>query len=322
MWNIENRENIENKVLEIIEKKMIEWWYRNKYWKLETIEVWNNIFALKSLRTKNIQWFYNIEWKLIFSIYWLIEDFWEWETEEEKFKTGKIKTDKILEKMWYKWYKDNNWHYHMIKTKTNKEISQESLKYYEIFETLGNIQLREFWEEIYNIKWDYWKKIEEDAGIVFEVLPKEERQEYINEMKQKIKDQVETMINFYTLKPLELVILKKHNIISKEEYEKLKDKVSNFKYIEKLIENPVWDYIEWEEKWYKINWKKYKLNTNWITEDELKLYLDIKIINKQDYDLLKDILEKRKIEQEKKKHTEETKKKISGLENDITDNLW
>jgi hypothetical protein len=57
-------------------------------------------------------------------------------------------------------------------------------------------------------------------------------------------EQAETMVQFYTLKPIELIFLAKHNIIPQQEYKKLEKKVYTFNYLKKLIQNPVWKYTE------------------------------------------------------------------------------
>ena len=310
MWNIENKEVNQ---LEFIKQKAIEFlrktWELKEYKKIIPVEITSNIFAIKS-ETWNISFYMNSKWEQLFSTLWIYKDLWE-----EKY-------NEYLKKLWYKEIKDKNWYYHMIEIKTWKEISQESLQYYEIFEILWNIKSREFWEELYSFKWDFKERLKKDTSIVFLVLPKEERQKYIDKLEQNMVGKIKDMVYFHILKPIELIFSEKHNIISKEQYNQLKDKVYSFEYIKKLIENPVWDYVKWEIKVKKINWKIYKLNTNQITEDELKLYLDLKIINKHDYDLLKDILEKRRLEQEKKEYTEKTRKHISELENEVKNNLW
>jgi len=321
MWNIEKINELseaEKVVFDRLKKRWVLDKYEQKGYKVH----WKEIWWFKSKKTHNINFYTNKNGDLLFFVLWLIEDFWKWETEEEKLKTWKIEVDKILEKMWYKWERDQNWYYHMANLKTWKEVPQESLQYYEIFEILWNIKSREFWEELYSFEWDFKKRLEKDASIVFLVLPKEERKKYISKIEKNMVNKVKDMIYFHVLKPIELIFSEKHNIISKEQYNQLKDKVYNFDYIKKLIENPVWDYVEWKITTKKIQWKIYKLNTNQITEDELKLYFDLNIINKEECELLKDILEKRKLEQEKKEHIDKTRKHISGLERDVTRNLW
>ncbi len=309
MLDIEKKE-VNN--LEFIKKRAIEFlkwtWELKEYKEIIVVKITNNVFAIKS-ETNNISFYMNEKWEQLFSTLWIYKDLW------------KEKYNNYLKKLWYKEEKDKNWYYHMINIKTWKELNQTSYEYYKIFETLWNIQLRDFWKKIYKFKWDFVKKLTDDTNIVYMALPKEDREEYINELKQSMIEQAETMVQFYTLKPIELIFLEKHNIIPKEEYNKLKKKVYTFEYIKKLIENLVWNYVEWEEKEYKINWKTYKIKTNWITEDELKLYLDLKIINKEEYELLKDLLEKEKLEQEKWKHIEKTRKHISSLGDDVRSNL-
>jgi len=283
-------------------------WKLEKYKQIKIVQITDNIFWVIS-QTKNVSFFVNNKWEYLLWTADIVKSLWQ------------KKYTNYLKKLWYKEEKDKNWYYHMINLKTWKEIKQESYEYYKIFEILWNIQLRDFWKKIYKFKWDFVKKLTDDTNIVYMALPKEDREEYINELIQSMIEQAETMVQFYTLKPIELIFLEKHNIIPKEEYNKLKKKVYSFEYIKKLIENPVWNYVEWEEKEYKINWKTYKIKTNWITEDELKLYLDLKIINKEEYELLKVILEKRNLEQEKKEHVNKTKKHISSLEDNVRSNL-
>jgi len=304
--NIEKESNLskaEKAVFDRLKKRWVLEKYEQRWYK-----VWENIWWFKSKKTHNINFYTNNKWELLFFIFWLKKDLWE-------------KYNNYLKKLWYKEEKDKNWYYHMINIKTWKELNQTSYEYYKIFETLWNMQLRDFWKKIYKFKWDFVKKLTDDTNIVYLALPKEDREEYINELKQSMIEQAETMTQFFTLKPIELIFLEKHNIITKEEYNKLKKKVYTFDYIRKLIENPVWNYVKWETKEYKINWKTYKIKTNWITEDELKLYLDLKIINKEEYELLKVILEKRNLEQDKWKHIEKTRKHISSLGDDVRSNL-
>jgi len=179
----------------------------------------------------------------------------------------------------------------MINIKAWKELNQTSYEYYKLFEILNNITDISYVHRTIFLEWK-----------IREVLNQEDYEYLIKRKQKEFKPMIEKMVNFFnTLKPFDLILLEKHNIITKEKYNKLKKKVYSFEYIKKLIENPVWNYVEWEEKEYKINWKTYKIKTNWITEDELKLYLDLKIINKEEYKLLKDILEKRLLENREKK---------------------
>jgi len=299
MWNIEQKEINQ---LDFIKQKAIDFlkktWELQEYKKIIPIEITSNIFAIKS-ETWNISFYMNNYWEWLFSTLLLHQKLWE-----EKY-------NKHLKELWYKEIKDKNWYYHMKEIKTWKEISQESIKYYEIFEILNNITDRKQMNRLLFLEWKIKKVLDKES---YDYLTKKKQKEYW--------PIVEKMVTtFYTLRPIDLILLEKHNIISKEQYNQLKDKVYTFDYIKKLIENPVWDYVEWKIDIKKINWQIYKLNTNQITEDELKLYLDLKIINKEEYELLKDILEKRKLEQEKKEHIEKTRKHISGLERDVR-NLW
>jgi len=297
--NIERKENLKTKEIKIKEKKDLkEKWLLEKYWWIDIIWVKENVFWVIAKKWNNILYYVNNKDKLLFSLPGIVKDLW------------KKKYGQYLEKIWYKAYKDIVWHYHMIDLKTWKEIPQESLKYYEIFETLWNIQYRDYLSDVIYEKWlkEEWEKLKKMPNLR-------------EQMDEIIFPKLEKMSKFYVLKPVELLLFKKYWIIEENHFKELKKKVYTFDYIKKLIENPVWDYVEWKITIKKINWQIYKLNTNQITEDELKLYLDLNIINKQEYELLKDILEKRKLEQEKKEHIDKTRKHISGLERDVR-NLW
>jgi len=287
--NIEKESNsskAEQEVFDRLKKRWVLEKYEQRWYK-----VWENIWWFKSKKTHNINFYTNNKWELLFFIFWLKKDLWK-----EKYNS-------YLKKLWYKEEKDSSWYYHMINIKTWKELNQTSYEYYKIFEILNNITDISYVHKTIFLEWK-----------IREVLNQEDYEYLIKRKQKEFKPMIEKMVNFFnTLKPFDLILLEKHNIIPKEEYNKLKKKVYTFEYIKKLIENPVWNYVEWEEKEYKINWKTYKIKTNWITEDELKLYLDLKIINKEEYELLKDILEKRLLEIEKKKHIENTKDNILDI---------
>ena len=293
--SIEKQNNLskaEQTVFDRLKKRWVLEKYEQRWYK-----VWENIWWFKSKKTHNINFYTNNKWELLFFVFWLKKGLWE-------------KYNKYLAKLWYKEIKDNIWYYHMINIKTGEETPQESLEYYKIFETLWNIQYREYLSDVIYEGWlkKEWEKLKKMPNL----------QEQMDEI---IFPELENMSNFYVLKPFELILFNQYWIINKEHFNKLKKKVYTFEYIKKLIENPVWNYVEWETKEYKINWKTYKIKTNWITEDELKLYLDLKIINKEDYEVLKTMLEKQKLEQEEKEHINQTKKHISSLGDDVKDKI-
>ena len=292
-------EKLENlKIEEKLKKQLLDEWFLNKeeYKKVWIKKIKENIYAVWN---KNLWFYLNENWDTIFDLVWIYKDLWK-----EKYTN-------YLKKLWYKEEKDKNWYYHMINIKTWKELNQTSYEYYKLFEILNNITDISYVHRTIFLEWKIRK-----------VLNKEDYEYLIKRKQKEFKPMIEKMVNFFnTLKPIELIFLEKHNIILKEEYNKLKKKVYSFEYIKKLIENPVWNYVKWEEKEYKINWKTYKIKTNWITEDELKLYLDLKIINKEDYEVLNDLLEKEKLEQEKWKHIEKTRKHISSLGDDVVSSL-
>ncbi len=295
MFEKRNNNEIQQDQINLVAKKQL----LEKYKASEIIEIADDIYWMKDKEYWNINNFVNKKWELLFNVVWIIKDLWV-----DKYKW-------LLKNLWYKWYVSQNWYYHMLEIKTWKEIPQESLKYYEIFETLWNIQYRDYLSDVIYQKWlkEEWKKLKKMPNLR-------------EQMDEVIFPELEKMSRFYVLRPVELILFKQYWIIEEEHFKELKKKVYSFEYIKKLIEDPVWDYVEWEIKIKKINWKIYKINTNQVTEDELKLYLDLNIINKEDYELLKDILEKRMLKQEKKEHIEKTRKHISELENEVTNNLW
>jgi len=343
MWNInqiESKEQVFNNIIKKEEENLRKKWFLESYWwKLEYVDYKNWVLWIRWIKTKNITYFLDYKWNMLFSIPWLIEDFWKWKTEEEKFESWKIKINNLLEKMWYRWYKDQNWYYHMIELKTWKEIPQESLQYYEIFETLAFVDDKDTIVQTLNPRkyfksfMKYGKWVYKQIADILEDLNKEWKLYFSG-------------INTGALSPLEYFSYLNLWLVEKQDILKYTRAIFNINYLKKYYENKWFKLLEDKEfeillgewkasydgerilfekyKSYKISLKPSIKNINLILEKVLpfvkKLELN-SVKNKQDqekikqrYEELKEYLEKKKKELE---HIEATKQEVSGLKGEL-----
>ena len=280
-----------------VKKQLLE-----KYNASEIIKITNDVYWMKDKEFWNINNFVNNKWELLFNVVGVIKDLWV------------IKYKKLLEQLWYKWYVDDNWYYHIISIKTWKEISQESLKYYEIFDTLAKIKDRL-----------------DVVGTIFDGdnmnknTPEWSKKEFwLTLLKEANKILVARWIKSWVIKPFEVNYLYYQKQLSEQEAKKYLKQTLTFEYLSNLINNKAIDLV-WEQGSIPVtlDWKTYKILFWPVTKDELDYYKAKNWINDKMYkELLKILEEHKKLkeqqDQEKKKHTEETKEKISNLENDIT----
>ena len=314
MWNIEKKEI--NK-LEFVKQKAIDFlkktWELQEYKKVIPVKITDKIFAIKS-ETWNISFYMNTKWEQLFSTLWIYKDLWE-----EKY-------NKYLKKLWYKEIKDKTWYYHMINIKTWKEVSQESLKYYEIFEILSNVDERIFivsklfkLDEILNKFKSIWKeKTWKDKE-----LNEQYKNDFLEIAKAVTDKYIEKAIKSNVIKPVEIYLFLKYWVITDQETKKYLKQTLTFEYLSNLINNQAIDLV-WEQGSIPVtlDWKTYKITFWPITKEELDYYKAKNWINEKMYEeLLKILEEHKKLEERKKKeeekHIEATKQEISGLKGEV-----
>ena len=157
-----------------------------------------------------------------------------------------------------------------------------------------------------------------EKDIILKALPKEQKEEWIKDIKDAMKEEVEKMVRYKVIKPIELILLREKWLLDEEEYKRLKGKVMRYEYIKGLIENEVWRYKESKKRVklkVKVGKKErvYEVEDNRITEDELRMYKDIWIINEKEYEELKAILEKKGLKEKEEKMIQKTKKDLERL---------
>jgi len=304
MWNIEikesNLEQIKSIVIKrFLDEKLIKNTEKKDIW-IKEIKEW--IFVVWK---KNIWLYVDSKWETLFSTMWIYKDLWE-----EKY-------NKYLKKLWYKEIKDKTWYYHMINIKTWKEIPQESLKYYKIFETLVNVKDR------LDVVWTIFDGDETNK----KTLEWSIKEFWLTLLKEANKILVARWIKSWVIKPFEINYLHHQKQLSDQETKKYLKQTLTFEYLSNLINNQAIDLV-WEQGSIPVtlDWKKYEITFWPITKEELDYYKAKNLINKKMYEeLLKILEEHKKLEEKKrkeeKKHIEATKKEISGLENDVTKNL-
>jgi len=332
MWNIEkkedNLEQIKGIVIErFIEEKLIQNKEKKDIW-IKQIREWTF-----SIWKKNVWLYVNNKGETLFSLNWIYKDLWE-----EKY-------NEYFKKLWYKEIKDQNWYYHLINIKTWKEIPQESLQYYEIFEILAFIdnKLSIYKDNQDNVKdfkkfMKYWKWVYKQIADILEDAIRENK--FIS---RKIK--------LTSISPLEYFFYLNTGQVEKQDILKYTKQIFNLKYFQKYYENKWFKLLEdkefeillWEwkanhdgerilfEKYkaYKISLKPSVKNIELILEKVLSFVEKLELSNtknKQDqekikhrYEELREYLNKKKKELESK---QEAQKYISSLERNITDNLW
>jgi len=345
MWNIERKEINQ---LEFIKQKAIEFlkktWELQEYKKIISVEITSNIFAIKS-ETWNISFYMNSKWEQLFSTLWIYKDLW------------KEKYNEYLKKLWYKEIKDQTWYYHMIEIKTWKEIPQESLQYYEIFEqlnlidnknTITNLMLSsKYLKKLVTADWNKDKNNTDTIklGSAYKYIAD------ILEDKDKKNNYLETVFNANSISPLEYFSYLNLWLVEKQDILKYTKQIFNLEYFQKyyknkwfkLLEDKEFEILLWEwkanfdgerilfEKYkaYKISLKPSIENINLILEKVLPFVEKLELkntINKQDQEKIKQRYEElREYLNTKKKELESIKNTqihISSLKNNITDNLW
>jgi len=273
-----------------------------KYNAKEKIVYSNWIIWLVDKEYGNVNNFLNKEKKFLFNVVWIIEDLWV-----NKYK-------ELLKKIWYKWYVDNNWwYYHMINIKTNKEIPQESIKYYEIFEIL--------WKVDYRL--DVTKNIFA-ADNVIKWKDSSQKKMWL-ELSKLVNDEllVWIWVEKWVIKPFEINYLNHQKQLSDQETKKYLKQTLTFEYLSNLINNQAIDLV-WEQGSIPVtlDGKTYEITFWPITKQELDYYKAKNLINKKMYEeLLKILEEHKKLEERKKKeeekHIEATKQEISGLKGEV-----
>ena len=302
MWNLEQKETNQ---LDFIKQKAIDFlkktWELQEYKKIIPVKITNNIFAIKS-ETWNISFYINSKWEQLFSTLWIYKDLWQ-----ERY-------NKYLRKLWYKEIKDDNWYYHMINLRTWKEIPQESLQYYEIFEIL--------WKVDYRL--DVTKNIFE-ADNVIKWKDNPQKRMWL-ELSKLVNDEllVWIWVEKWVIKPFEINYLYYQKQLSEQEARKYLKQTLTFKYLSNLINNQAIDLV-WEQGFIPVtlDGKTYRITFWPVTKEELDYYKAKNWINEQMYEELLKVLEEHKKleekkEQEKKEHIEKTKKHISNLKNNIS----
>ena len=310
-----NKENFNKNLLE-------------KYNASKIIKITDNIYWTRDKEFWNINNFINNKWELLFNAVGVIKDLWV-----NKYK-------ELLNKLWYKWYVDEKDYYHMLDLKTWKEIPQESLKYYEIFDTLCFISNR---EDIYE-DWQDWVKD-------FKLFMKNGKQVYkqiadILEDADKKYNYLLTKVRTAWISPLEFFSYLSLWLIEKADILKYTKAIFNIEYLEKYYNHKWWELLEnkkfkillWEwkasydgerilfEKYkaYEISLKPSEKNIDLILEKVLpfveKLELD-NAKNKQEqeeiklrYEQVRDFFQK---EKQKLEHIKATKEEVSGLEKEV-----
>jgi len=340
IWKEKMLQNLIGKEEEELRKK----WYLDSYWwKLEYIDYGNNIIGIRWIKTKNVTYFLDYKWNLIFNIVWLIKDFWEWNNSKEKFESWKKVVDKCLQKLGYKWYKDQNWYYHMINLKTWKELNQTSIEYYEIFRQLYLVDNKEVVVERLNPE-KYFKKFMKYWQWVYKQIVD------ILEDMNKEKNLYSNSITTWIISSLEYFSYLNLWLVEKQDILKYTKQVLNLDYFEKyynnewfkLLEDKKFKILLWEWKgkydWERILFEKYKTyeislkpsveNIDLILEKVLPFVEKLELTNtknkekklkiKNRYKELKEFLKK---EKEKLEEKSKNRKKIVSLKNDIINNL-
>jgi len=329
MWDIERKESLSSKVFSIVTKRLLDRWYIDSKDNFQIIEIKNNIFAFKNLKTKNIQWYYNEKWEVIFFVFWLKKDLWV-----ENYK-------KLLKKLWYKEIKDNTWYYHMINIKTKEETPQESLEYYKIFETLAFIDSRNIVRKLL---------IPADKFKTF--LKTWEAYKYIADLledKDKENNLLNLPLNTHWISPLEYFSYLNLWLVEKQDILRYTEQVFNLDYFEKYYNNKWFELLEdkkfkillweWKGKYdgERILFERYKIyeislkpsieKINLILEKVLPFVEKLELVNtknkeeqektKQRYEELREFLKK---EKEKLEEKSKSRKKFASLEDDVKEN--
>lgn len=235
MWSIEkNRNSLEQIKNILINRLLKEHIIKNSekgdIW-LKEIKKW--VFAVWK---KNVWLYVNDKWETLFSTMWIYKDLWE------------KKYNEYLKKLWYKEEKDKNWYYHMIEIKTWKEILQESLKYYEIFEQLNLIDNK---DTITNLMLSskHLKKLvvagwNNDTNNT-DTIKLGSAYKYIADIledKDKQNDYLETVFNANSISPLEYFSYLNLWLVEKQDILKYTKEIFNIEYFQKYYEN----------KWFKL----------------------------------------------------------------------
>jgi len=316
-----------------------------KYKAKEKIVYPNWIIWLVDKEYGNVNNFLNKEKKFLFNVVWIIEDLWV-----NRYK-------KLLRKLGYKWYVDDNWYYHLMNIKTNKEISQKSIEYYEIFEilalidnkgTITNLMLSG--KHLKKFVIAGWNKDTNNTdtiklGSAYKYIAD------ILEDKDKKNNYLETVFNVNSISPLEYFSYLNLWLVEKQDILKYTKQIFNLEYFQKyyenkwfkLLENKEFEILlgEWKANfdWERILFEKYKAykislkpnvkNISLILEKVLPFVEKLELkntINKQDQEKIKQRYEElREYLKKKQKELESTKNTqihISSLKNNITDNLW
>jgi len=293
-----NLENIKNIVIKrFLDENLIQDYEEKDIW-IKEIKRW--VFAVWK---KNIWLYVNDKWETLFSIMWIYKDLWQ-----EKY-------NKYLKKLWYKEIKDQNWYYHMIEIKTWKEIPQENLRYYEIFETLAFVDDKDTIVNSLNprkyfstfMKYGRW--IYKQIADILEDINKEWKLYFSG-------------INTGALSPLEYFLYLSLWLVEKQDILKYTKQIFNLKYFQKYYENKWFKLLE--DKEFEILLWEWKANHDGerILFEKYKAYkISLKPSEKikHRYEELREYLNKKKKELESK---QEAQKYISSLERNITDNLW
>ncbi len=304
-----------------------------KYNASDIIKITNNVYWTKDKQFWNINNFINKKWELLFNVVWIIKGLWV-----DRYK-------RLLNKLWYKWYVDETWYYHMINFKIWKEILQTSIEYYEIFEKLCFVddKLSIYKDNQDNIKdfqkfMKYWKWVYKQIADILEDAIRE-------------NNFLWWMIKRRNISPLEYFFYLNTGQVEKQDILKYTKQIFNLEYFQKYYENKWFKLLEDKEfeillgewkanfDWKRILFEKYKAykislkpnikNINLILEKVLPFVEKLELKNtknkqdqekiKQRYEELREYLKKKQKELES---TEKTKKHISCLKNNITDNLW
>ena len=213
-----------------------------KYNATDIIKITNNVYWTKDKEFWNINNFINKNWELLFNIVWVIEDLW----------VGKYKL--LLKKLWYEWYVDKKWYYHIVNIKTWKEISQTSYEYYKIFEILAFIDSRNIVQS---------KLIPADEFKIFlkAWLDAYEYIVYLLGKKDKQLNLFNLPLHTHWISPLEYFSYLSLWLLKKQDILKYTKQVFNIDYFEKYYNNPWFKLLE--DKKFKILLWEWKAKYYW-----------------------------------------------------------
>ena len=313
-----NIDNLEYKILQdIVNKQNRElkgsWKYNIFWWLIWKYIEWNiSIIWIYAKKNSRLQYYVDNHNKFLFSPELIYEDL-------------KNNYEIYLNKLWYTFDK-NKWVTYIINIKTWKEILQESLRYYKIFETLSNVDKRIFivskllkLDEILNKFKSIWKeKTWKDKE-----LNEQYKNDFLEIAKAVTDKYIEKAIKLSVIKPVEIYLFLKYWVITDQETKKYLKQTLTFEYLSNLINNQAIDLV-WEQGSIPVtlDWKTYKITFWPITKQELDYYKAKNWINEKMYEeLLKILEEHKKLEERKKKeeekHKEATKKEVSGLKGEV-----